>query len=157
LRARVCARLEPEITEATEKIRDASLYDQPHWHLERARIGKSRKVAVDLVVNGQAVQHIEIEADGTLQPVTFDQRVSQSSWIAMRIYPSSHTNPIYVHLGAKPIRASKKSADWCRRAVDVCWQQKSRRIRAPELEEAKLAYDHARSTYDRIIAECEDE
>ena len=157
VQARVCARLEPEITEATEKIRGASPYDQPYWHLERARVGKSRKVAVELVVNGQAVQHVEVEADGTLQPVTFDQRASQSSWIAMRIYPSSHTNPVYVHLGAKPIRASKKSADWCRRAVDVCWQQKSRRIRAPELEEARLAYDHARSTYDRIIAECEHE
>lgn len=28
-------------------------------------------------------------------------------------------------------------------------------IRAHELEEAKLAYDHARSTYDHIIPECE--
>jgi hypothetical protein len=155
LRAQICARLEPEITEPTELIRNASPYDQPYWHLERARIGKSRKVAVELVVNGKPVQHTEIEADGTLQAVTFDRLVSQSSWIAMRIYPSSHTNPIYVHVSAKPIRASKESADWCRRAVDVCWQRKSPRIRASELEEARVAYDHARSTYDRIVSESE--
>ena len=152
--ARVCARLEPEITPETSRIQNASPYDHPYWHLERSRIGKSRKVPVELVVNGESVQRTEIEADGTLRDVEFDLPVSQSSWVSLRIYPSSHTNPIFIQLGGKPIRASRKSADWCRQAVDACWQQKSQRIRASEIEDAKLAYDHARSTYDRIISEC---
>ena len=39
--------------------------DQPYWSIERARIGTSRKVPVELVVNGEAVDTSEIEADGT--------------------------------------------------------------------------------------------
>lgn len=152
--ARVCARLEPQTTQATLKIQNASPYDHPYWHLERARIGTTRKVPVELVVNGVPVQRAEIEADGKLHAVEFDLFVRQSSWIALRIYPSSHTNPIFIRLDGKPIRASKKSADWLRRAVDVCWLQKSQRIRVSEIEEARTAYDQARSTYDRIISEC---
>jgi hypothetical protein len=39
--------------------------------------------------------------------------------------------------------------------VDQCWSQKQRFIRAPEMEDAKSAYDHARQAYRRIIMECE--
>lgn len=81
---------------ATSKIKNASPYDHPYWHLERARIGRSRKVPVELVANGQSVQRVEIDADGTPRPVEFDMVIAQSSWIALRIYPSSHTNPIYI-------------------------------------------------------------
>jgi hypothetical protein len=51
------------------------------------------------------------------------------------------------------VRASAKSAEWCRKAVDACWQQKSLRIRPSELNQARQAYDHARSVYDRIVSE----
>ena len=44
-------------------------------------------------------------------------------------------------LAGKPIRASRQSAEWCRRAVDVCWQAKFDRIRPSERDEAKAAYD----------------
>ncbi len=152
--AEVCARLEPKIDERTEKIRKASLYDPPYWHLERSRIGVSRKVLVELIVNGFSVQRSEIEADGTLRAVEFDVPIIQSSWIALRILPSCHTNPVFALVNGAPVRAAKRSAEWCRRAVDVCWQQKSQRIRTSELEEARAAFDHARSTYDRIISEC---
>jgi hypothetical protein len=152
--AQICARLEEEITEASLSIQNASPYDKPYWHLERARIGKTRKIAVELIVNGEAVQKTEIDADGTSRAVNFDLHIDQSSWIALRIYPSSHTNPIYVHVAGKPVRASKRSAEWCREAVDACWQQKSLRIRPAELPDAQQAYDHARSSYDRIISEC---
>jgi hypothetical protein len=151
--AQVCARLEPVITQASEKIRNASPYDQPYWHLERARIGKSGKVPVELIVNGASVQRTEIDADGSLHDVSFDVAIEQSSWLALRIYPSSHTNPIFVKIGDRPVRASAKSARWCRQAVDACWQQKSLRIRPHEIAAAKTAYDHARAAYDRIISE----
>jgi hypothetical protein len=151
--AHVCALLE-EISDASSKIQNASSYEKPYWHLERSRIGKTNKVPLDLVVNGKAVQSVEIVADGKSRPVSFDLHLNQSSWVALRIYPSCHTNPIYIHIAGKPVRASKKSAEWCRKAVDACWQQKSLRIRPSELKGAEQAYDHARSIYDRIVSDC---
>ena len=47
-------------------------------------------------------------------------------------YPSSHTNPIFVTVGGKPVRASRRSADWCLAGVDRCWGQKERLIRPEE-------------------------
>ena len=151
--AEVCARLEPTPTPATEAIRRASPYDQPFWHLERARLNNSRSVPVELIVNGQAVQTANIPADGQSHTVTFDLHLDRSSWIALRVLPSSHTNPVPVLVAGKPIRASASSARWCRRGVDVCWKQKSPRIRANELAAAAAAYQHARETYDRILSE----
>ena len=151
--AQVCARLQPQPTAATEQIRKTSPYDRPFWHLERSRIGSSRTVSVELVVNGVSQQSLQIEADGALHDVRFFCDVSRSSWIALRIFPSSHTNPVPVLLGGQPIRASRRSAAWCRRAVDVLWAEKSPRIRQSEVLEAASAYTHARETYDRILAE----
>ncbi|MEG9436358.1 CehA/McbA family metallohydrolase [Edaphobacter sp. HDX4] len=151
--AMVCARLEPQPNEETIVIQHASPYNKPYWHIERARIGESRRVSVELIMNGRAVDRTEIEADGSMQSVRFQVRVRKSSWIALRIYPSSHTNPIFVQVSGKPVRASRKSAVWCRAAVDVCWQQKRQRIRPSELSAAAAAYEHARRAYDQIIAE----
>ncbi len=151
--ARVCARLEPAITETTRAIQRSSPYDKPYWHLERARLGASRKVPVELIVNGISVQTIEIEADGALHPVRFDAPIPHTSWIALRIFPSVHTSPVFVTVDARPLRASKRSAKWCREAVDACWAQKSQRIRPAELAAAAAAYDHARRAYDQVIAE----
>src|SRR5206468_8916048 len=92
----------------------------------------------------------EIEADGTIRDVSFDVPVKASSWIALRILPSSHTNPVFVLVGNRPIRASKASADWCLKAVDRCWSQKEGAIRPSEKEEARRAYDAARASYSKI-------
>jgi hypothetical protein len=54
------------------------------------------------------------------------------------------------------VRASKKSAEWCLKAVDVCWSQKERTYRADEKEQAAKDYEHARQTYTRLIAESAD-
>ena len=50
-----------------------------------------------------------------------------------------------------PIRASRRSAEWCRLAVDRCWLMKAPLIREEERVEAEAAYDHARRVYDEII------
>jgi hypothetical protein len=153
--ALVAARLEPAPTEGTERIRRTPLNQQPYWDLERARIGDSRRVPVELVVNGQAVQRQEIEADGTQQPLTFDVPIEKSSWVALRIFPSSHTNPVFVLVGDAPIRASKRSAEWCLKAIDRCWAQKKPRIRAgKERQAAEAAYEAARQAYRKIAEEC---
>jgi hypothetical protein len=153
--AQVCARLERGINDRVKMIREASPYNRPYWHLERSRIGSSFKVPVEIVVNGIPVQRAEIEADGALHPVEFDVLIQKSSWLALRILPSSHTNPIFVRLNGNPIRASRKSAEWCRKAVEASWQLRVLRIRATEKEEAQAAFEHARSTYTRIASECD--
>lgn len=155
--AQVCARLEPESDAATRLIQHASPYDKPYWHLERARIGDGRNVPVELIVNGLPVDRTEIMADGEVRTVRLRAQLPRSSWMALRIYPSSHTNPVFVVVGRKPVRASRKSAAWCRQAVDVCWEQKRQRIRPSELKAAAAAYEHARAAYDRILAECDPE
>jgi hypothetical protein len=80
--------------------------------------------------------------------------VEKSSWVALRILPSSHSNPIFVLVDGKPIRASRRSAQWCLDGVDRCWQQKERFIKSDEIEDAKKAYQHARETYRQLVAEC---
>ena len=153
--ARVAARLEPELTPELAAIRRRPLSEKPYWDLERARIGSTRTVPVEVVVNGKPVARKEVEADGTIRDVRFEVPIDKSSWVALRIYPSSHTNPVFVLVGGKPIRASKKSAEWCVKSVGQCWSQKEKAIRASEKEAARKAYDVARDAYKRILSESE--
>ncbi len=152
-KVRVAALLEPLPSRATEAIRNARWDARPYWDLERCRIGKTRKVPVELVVNGKAVARQEVEADGNERELTFEAPIKESSWVAVRILPSSHTNPVFVLVGGKEIRASKKSAEWCLAAVEQCWKQKFPRIRQSERAAAQAAYEHARQAYRRITKE----
>ncbi|MEK7832584.1 MAG: CehA/McbA family metallohydrolase, partial [Acidobacteriota bacterium] len=147
---KVAARLDEQPNEAIRKLR----YDQkPFWDLDRSRIGVTREVPVELIVNGQPVAKKTILADGTIREVAFDAPISQSSWVAIRILPSSHTNPIFVTVDGQPIRASRRSAEWCLKAVDQCWTQKAPKISAKERSAAEAAYEHARQVYRKILAE----
>jgi hypothetical protein len=112
-------------------------------------------VPVELVVNGKTVARRSIVADGSVTDVAFDVPVERSSWLAMRILGSSHTNPIFVLVDGKPIRASCQSARWCLAAVNQCWTQKAPKIARAELPDAQTAYDHAREVYAKLIAECD--
>ena len=75
------------------------------------------------------------------------------SGVALRILPSSHTNPIFVLVDNKPIRANKKSAEWCLKAVEVCWQQKQNLIAKGEKLAAQKDYEDAKKVYLKIIEE----
>src|SRR6185503_9802972 len=121
--------------------------EQPYWDIERARIGDTREVAVELIVNGHPVAKQNLVADGALRDLTFDAKIERSSWLAVRILPSSHTNPIWVLVGGKPVRASRQSAEWCLKAVDQCWKQKVKLIRKEDRGEAEKAYEFARQAY----------
>jgi hypothetical protein len=131
-------------------IASKAYFEQPYWHIERARVGKTRNVKVELVVDGVAVQSREIVADGKWTDVTFDYQADKSAWMAVRIFPSSHTNPIFVVVDDKPIR-EKKSIEWCLQAVGQCWKEKSKQIRKSELEEARRGYEHARNVYRGLL------
>ena len=151
--AQVAAQLDPELSPAAAAIRARPLSAKPYWELERARIGDSRKVPVEVVVNGKAVDRREIDADGEFRDLSFDVPIEKSSWVALRIYPSSHTNPVFVIVGNKPIRASKSSAEWCLKGLEECWTNKVKLIRDSEREAASQAYDVAREAYKKIADE----
>jgi hypothetical protein len=128
----------------------------PFWHIERGRIGQTRNVKVELVVNGEAVASQVVAADGATRDITFnDVRIDRSSWVALRVPYSSHTNPIWVMVGDRPVRASRESIEWCLKAVDQAWSQKQRFIAPGEMDDALEAYEHARQVYRQRLAEVE--
>ncbi|MBN8730385.1 MAG: CehA/McbA family metallohydrolase [Acidobacteria bacterium] len=149
VRAKVAAMLDPEPDAA---IRGLRVDQKPFWHIERARLGHTRKVPVEVIVNGEPVARREIEADGKLQDVVFDVQVDRSSWIALRVLPSSHTNPIWVTVGDKPVR-ERRSIEWALDAVDRCYKQKIGRIRLAEQGDMTRAYDFAREQYKARLGE----
>ena len=123
------------------------------WNIEKARIPGTRTVKLEAVVNGHPVASKTITADGQLEDVSFDLKLDRSAWVALRIFPSSHTNPIFVIVDDKPIRTSRASAEWCLKGVDQCWSQKKRFYAAGEQDDAKAAYEHARQVYRKIVEE----
>ena len=105
-------------------------------------------------MNGQPAGRQELIADGHVEEMTFNVNVEHSSWVALRILPSSHTNPVFVEVDGKPIRASRKSAEWCLAGVKKCRGEKERVMGPDEREAFQTAYDHAEAVYTRLIQEC---
>ena len=130
---------------------------RPYWTPEHARVAGTRDVLVEAIVNGQAVASQRIAADGSVHDVRLEVPIERSSWIALRIAGSAHTNPVFVSVAGAPIRASRKSADWCLRAVDQCWTQKGPRIRARERDAAGAAVEFARQRYREILRQSDAE
>lgn len=123
-----------------------------------AALDPSRKsVPVEVIVNGYPVAAQQIATEGKERTLVFTVNITRSSWVAVRAFPNAHTNPVFVLVGGKPIRASRRSAAWCLRGVDQCWTQKKPFYAPTELRTAQADYEHARQVYRRILAECETE
>jgi hypothetical protein len=152
IEATLAAWLEPQLTTDILATRTSP---GRSWHLENARISDTRTVNVELVVNGLVQDTRPVLADGKPRAIQFAASIARSSWIALRILSSSHTHPIFVQVAGRPIRASKRSAQWNRACVDKIWDVKSPFIRDIERAAAAEAFDHARATYDQLIAECD--
>lgn len=150
--ARVAARLSEKID---PHIKESSWEQRPYWDLERARIRNGREVPLEVIVNGWPLAKQNIIADGELRDITFEIPVERSSWVALRILPSSHTNPIWVIVGDKPVRASRRSLEWCLNGLEECWRQKKQGYASGEMSQAVADYEHARQVYRRRLAECE--
>jgi hypothetical protein len=133
------------------EIQELARDQKPYWDIERARLGKSRAVPLEIIVNGTAVTNFPVTADGALRDVAFDLRIDRSSWVAMRILGSSHSNPIWVLVGGKKLAPDRRSVDWCLRGVDRCWSQKKRFIQNSEMDDARQTYDHARAVYRAML------
>src|SRR5262249_1229720 len=147
---KVAARVAARLDEQPRRVNP-----QPYWDLELASITGTREVPVEVIVNGKPVVRKNIVADGSIRDLVFDVPMEASGWVAMRIFPSSHTNPVFVMVSGKPVRASRRSAEWCLKAVDQCWSQKAPKISPAQRGDAEKAYEYAREVYRRIIQESE--
>src|SRR5262249_32879294 len=135
--------------------------------------GKTR--LVELIVNGQAVATKEVEADYKEHDISFDVPIERSSWVALRHFPQLHTNPVNVTVSGQPIRASKKSAEWCIATIEQLWRVrgpgtvKDGKLRLPdgkvkpgpfiadaERQEAQRIFQWAIEKYRKIAAESAD-
>jgi hypothetical protein len=134
-------------------ITGVSWRNTPWWHIERARIGDTRQVKLEVVVNGRPAASKVITADGQLNKVEFDVPIAQSSWVALRILGASHTNPAFVLVDKKPIRASRASVEWDIRALEQCFEVKRAGWRPEDYPEAKAAYEFAYQAYKKILDE----
>ena len=148
--AKVAALLAVEQSEIGQQIAASSLDRQPYWHIERSRIGSTRDLTVELVINGIAVDSKTVTADGDWKDVSFEPQIDESCWLALRIFPCAHTNPIFVSVEGQPI-LNHRSAKWSRRALDQCWKMKKEKISDTDLPDAVEAFDRARAVYDRLI------
>jgi EF hand len=108
---------------------------------------------VELVVNGQVVGTKEVTADGREHTIEFSVPVERSSWVALRQFPSLHTNPVNVLVSGRPIRASRTSAQWAIGCIDQLWRIRGSRIAGAERGEAEKAYEAARAIYRKIAEE----
>lgn len=116
-----------------------------------ARTGTGGQLPVELIVNSYPVARQLIHDDGREQRVHFEIPLSKSSWVALRIFPSSHTNPIFVTVDGKPVR-SPDSARWFLKGIDNLWRQKQWTYAQGELEDAKQAYAHAQRFYRNLVS-----
>ena len=83
---------------------------KPYWDMERARISGTREVPVEFLVNGRWWR----TADRRRRPAARspgDVAARASGWIAARILPSSHTNPVFVEV------AGRRCGRRCERAL----------------------------------------
>jgi hypothetical protein len=153
LRACVAAYLPGRPTKVEQSIRAKEPDDSPFWHIERCRIGDSRQVYAEIILNGEPMASRKIHADG--KPAWFETEigVKQSSWLAVRVLPSSHSNPIFISVGSKPLRASRYSAQWCIDCIEVAWKRLGPRITPASQAEARAAKDHAIATFQKIRSE----
>jgi hypothetical protein len=136
-----------------KSLRGLSYGQEPYWDIERARIGDSRNVLVEIVVNGKPAASQKLLAAGKPREMNFEIPITTSSWIAARVLPAAHTNPVFVIVDGQQIRASRRSAEWALKGVNQCWTQKAPRISPKEIGEAQKAYDHAREVYRQRIRE----
>jgi len=112
-----------------------------------------REVEVELIANGRPIEVQKVLADGKLRTLTFsDPRLTQSSWLAVRTFPSAHTNPVWVEVDNHPVRV-KESIVWCLASLEQCWKEKQRTYAPAERQQAEADYEHARQTYRRLLNE----
>ncbi|MFL1877032.1 hypothetical protein ACIKT0_18105 [Hansschlegelia beijingensis] len=125
------------------------------WDIERARYGSTRSVMVEIVVNGRVAASKPVPADGTLQNLTFSIPIERSSWVALRLMGAGHSNPVFVLVDNKPVRASRTSVEWSQRALLQAFDAESSRWSPDDAPVAAAAFQYAYEIYGGILKETE--
>ena len=108
---------------------------------------------VEIIVNGRPAASARVPADGKIHALQFRVPIARSSWVALRQFPQLHTNPVNVHVGDAPIRASRRSARWCIETIERLREQRRNSIRETERAAAMQAYDEAIEKFRRLADE----
>lgn len=116
--------------------------------------GNTRKV--EIIVNGKVADSKDVPADNKTHDLEFTVPIKQSSWVALRYFPSLHTNPVNVIVGGKPIRASKESIQWCIDVIEQLWRVRGQGIAADERAEAEQTFQKALGIYRGMLKESTD-
>jgi len=94
-----------------------------------------------------------VPADDQQHKLEFEIDPRASSWIALRHFPTLHTNAVKVIVAGKPIRASRDSARWCIGAIEQLWRMRESKIEASERDEARQTFQLVIAIYKNISAE----
>jgi hypothetical protein len=136
--------------EVTVKARVAFASEMPLGTAQGGKMPTDKKRKVELVVNGQMVAAQDVPADDREHELTFKVKIDRSSWIALRHMPQLHTNPVEVIVNGQPIRASRKSAQWCIGVIDQLWKVRASAIAETERAEAERVFEWAKERYRKI-------
>ncbi|MCR9200372.1 MAG: CehA/McbA family metallohydrolase, partial [Planctomycetaceae bacterium] len=120
-----------------------------------AQVNGQDTLTAELIVNGYPVATKTFAADASTREIRFRHTFKDSSWAAVRVFPHAHTNPIFVSVEDRPIRASVDSARWCLEGVRQCRKSKLPGYDASEQQDAATAFDHAERVYQSIIEQAQ--
>ena len=134
----------------TVKARVAFAADTSLGTAQGGQVPKGRTRLFEVIVNGKAVATQEVPADDKEHDLTFLVPIEKSSWIALRQFPQMHTNPVEVIVNDLPIRASRKSAQWCIGVIEQLWRVRASVIAPDERAEAERVFDWAKQRYRKI-------
>jgi hypothetical protein len=109
------------------------------------------EINVELIHNGYPIATQPLAADGTEREITFSTALPESGWVALRVFPHAHTNPIHVRVDGRPMQPRVDSVRWCLAGVEQCWKTKQPTYAASEQADAEAAYQHARAYYQRLL------
>jgi hypothetical protein len=139
----------------TVKTKVAFAKNQPLGTADGGKTPQGETRKVEIVVNGNVVASKDVPADDKAHDLEFSVPIEKSSWVALRHYPTLHTNPVNVIVAGKPIRASKQSAVWCQGVIDQLWKVRAGAIAADERKEAEATFQKALQIYRQIEKEAE--
>lgn len=112
-----------------------------------ARLEGSSQYRVELIVNGYPVKSQSVAADGEMRELSFPIVLEESGWVAVRVFPHAHTNPLYVTVNDQPFGGLQDSLRWCLAGVEQCWRSKQPTYAVAEQGDARDAYEHARQVF----------
>lgn len=143
---------ESYVSDGTSHLMDFEKHDDSTFSLTAASYQTGGPdVDVEFICNGYPVAVQKIKANGKQHKLHFPiPKPERSCWVAARIFPSAHTNPIWVEVDNAPVRV-RASAQWCLAALQQCWLEKQKTYAPAEQPQARMDYEHARETYQKIL------